>query len=497
VNDSLIWQTLGLAPTSDTVAIRRAYAARLRITRPEEDPMGFQALRTAYEAALLLSQVSASPQVSPSERRPIPASRDAGLIDLRDAYSHLEALLRRDDAACMDDLLAALKALVDAIHRTDIEVAATCEAALAHLLIDCKTRGDLLLPAAVARLRWAARAADWNAHPVFDALLVRTRAIEFLTHLEAQPTAMAHALRFLRTSHSGWRYQLALAADASLEQTIAQLLHYIRTACPAALTLLDRSALAWWNAYFERSRARPDAVDIAWLSLTLLLPLIASAAPASRGFDGLILGSSALCVLWALWNRKPTRLSPGEPRLLRPLLALIVNLPIGLWWALALNESSSPNAARVTCVIAASVLSHGLAMRRLVEWWVLRLSTAQRRWSQAAMGVSAFALLASAVGSNHPVALSAFGALVTSIVLLHRLPASQLIANEARVRIYVTVATWAALTALLSISKLDEHAVLRAGAVLFAAGVLITLSVCMAAEIRESGSLSLQNSKPS
>jgi hypothetical protein len=46
------WAILGLEPTSDERAVLRAYAKKLRETRPEDDPEGFQRLLAAREQAL-------------------------------------------------------------------------------------------------------------------------------------------------------------------------------------------------------------------------------------------------------------------------------------------------------------------------------------------------------------------------------------------------------------------------------------------------------------
>ena len=47
-----LWDILGTEPTGDERAIKRAYAKRLKVTRPEDDPQAFQELRDAYEYAL-------------------------------------------------------------------------------------------------------------------------------------------------------------------------------------------------------------------------------------------------------------------------------------------------------------------------------------------------------------------------------------------------------------------------------------------------------------
>ena len=47
-----IWRVLDLAPTDDAIAIKRAYAKRLKTTRPDDDAAAYQRLREAYDHAL-------------------------------------------------------------------------------------------------------------------------------------------------------------------------------------------------------------------------------------------------------------------------------------------------------------------------------------------------------------------------------------------------------------------------------------------------------------
>lgn len=51
-----IWQLLEIEKTTDTVAIRQAYRAKLPSHHPETDPIGFKALREAYEFAIQYAQ---------------------------------------------------------------------------------------------------------------------------------------------------------------------------------------------------------------------------------------------------------------------------------------------------------------------------------------------------------------------------------------------------------------------------------------------------------
>ena len=57
------WEVLGLPSDADTRSIKRQYAVLLKQHRPDEDPVGFQRLREAYEHALQWSRYEAPVEV--------------------------------------------------------------------------------------------------------------------------------------------------------------------------------------------------------------------------------------------------------------------------------------------------------------------------------------------------------------------------------------------------------------------------------------------------
>ncbi|MEL7297701.1 MAG: hypothetical protein AAGJ86_08545, partial [Pseudomonadota bacterium] len=62
-----IWGILGVAQTHDQKAIKRAYAAKLKVTRPDADPAGYQALRAAFDAAIRYAKHTQQRRSEPSQ----------------------------------------------------------------------------------------------------------------------------------------------------------------------------------------------------------------------------------------------------------------------------------------------------------------------------------------------------------------------------------------------------------------------------------------------
>jgi hypothetical protein len=99
------WAVLGLSADANVTAIRRAYAQRLRETRPDEDPLGFQQLVEARDLALQLASgaLSFEPPAVLWERPvpvdggdPRPHDDEPGPYDRHDAQEPVADVLATD-----------------------------------------------------------------------------------------------------------------------------------------------------------------------------------------------------------------------------------------------------------------------------------------------------------------------------------------------------------------------------------------------------------------
>ena len=66
-----IFFLLGIEETADKNLLKQAYRAKLVHTNPEDDPVGFQALRTVYEEAVSLADQAAAAQAAPIDDTPL------------------------------------------------------------------------------------------------------------------------------------------------------------------------------------------------------------------------------------------------------------------------------------------------------------------------------------------------------------------------------------------------------------------------------------------
>ncbi len=317
-----IWGILGVAPGSDRDTVRRAYARKLRVTNPEDDPQGFMALREAYEAALdhlrwaaedAAFEAEASPEATETtpdlppgtavytpdpyleplypaaatpespglsaEMQAFRAMRAADEADLAARQAGLVTALETPWAADADVLIGHFNAVLAAPLLAEIAVRAGVEEWLAHVIAAHLPRADPLVRPAVDHFGWGEQAGHGRSHAIY-AVLQRLEEGIFVTDA-ARLHAPLHLgwLALTTPPMADWRMRLAALLPGRPAE-VAAILGAVDGGLPGVRDWLNPDAEGWWRHFGARARVTAGTlllIPLAFAALALLI--VATGAP--------------------------------------------------------------------------------------------------------------------------------------------------------------------------------------------------------------------------
>jgi hypothetical protein len=285
VIQSQVMRVLGLAEGASEADIRKAYAQRLKITHPEDNPEGFKELRQAYESALQYLRfrqqypdayqdesetdaeaAGSDPQITVEtiprqqhvpaaplpvdDRREEPARLEPDENDL-----HAEACNRLggglQTGASTDELRAALEAVLTSPALANVDIYNRTEGWLIHVLASTAPASHPLLDRAIAFYQWN-RVGDHRNQGPGAIVNMRARipyekkATEFIARVKDKRHEFHRAYKELtRPPHT--RGPLSRVWALRREDLIDRFIAYITQRAPLAIESLDPEALAWWR----------------------------------------------------------------------------------------------------------------------------------------------------------------------------------------------------------------------------------------------------------
>ncbi len=314
------WTLLGLPPGADERSVKRAYAALLKKTRPEDDAAAYQALREAYEQALAQARHAATHAVEVETTAvgdPADVAQDAdpanGVHDQVPAgraitEQEARALAWQKAGMLWQEFLATAKAS----PRTKLE--RLCGGASILSLLEREALE-------VMAVRWcAAEEADPELHEaVIDYFgwaidhrhlerldgdtvhhaLARQRAYRAFVSLRANGSV--HLTRAL-LSRQVPRFSLNLLNGAFIRE-MRQVVQQVRWNAPELLHFhLDRTVFEWWEQRVMAPRVTLQSLMLSLLAGLVLFGATALLLPAEdESLWWRLLGCEIVAVLAGIW----------------------------------------------------------------------------------------------------------------------------------------------------------------------------------------------------
>lgn len=327
------WDVLGIPRDSDRATKRRAYAARLKQTNPEDDPQGFMALREAYEAALNWVEYEEDWDDPSWEAEPVadaPADAPAPTVDdpvvdvsappvaivppdlppredtdpfaddraeLAAYVEQLEAGLRGPWAASDAELKVLLNRILSAPAMMELDTRDRVEFWLAELLADTVPRSDRLLLRAIETFRWSQ---EGERPPAVWRVLGRLDEWTLMHKLNRGEHELSDGWKALtRPDIAPWRRRL-YALGPGLSGEVRQLFDLMQWQVPGIESHMDPGAARWWRAHLDAARfGFLDMTVIALAMVAALIVALVTSTPTARigGVVGLLALGTAFPVL--------------------------------------------------------------------------------------------------------------------------------------------------------------------------------------------------------
>lgn len=282
------WATLGIGPTADQLAIRRAYSRRLKVIDPEENPAAFHALREAYDWARAYAGRVGDGAPAPMAEAPQPADTADVAADTaaaapvasaapeqagpeRDSekpqwIDDIEAIQTLIDGTATreeiyDEVQARTERLLTSPEMLSVNHAGAIERWTAETILGGIPRTNGMLGPAVDHFRWAERAERWDCPPAILQVLQRRDDARYLGHLHETDDPMVRAFRLLQ------RPDIDPAPRDS--RLVAQFLAIVRLQHPSVQADLSPEAIRKWDACEEKRRSGffPRLLRLAGLGL--------------------------------------------------------------------------------------------------------------------------------------------------------------------------------------------------------------------------------------
>jgi len=297
-----VWDILGIAMTFDERAIKRAYAAKLRIHSPEADPAGYMKLREAYEAAKRYAErmrerpseqepeqeqterpLHSSPVVVTPEER-APTAQQQALAALRSllAAGQFDDFVRKLDEiraagvfATLDEQQDFIGEIAVMVHDTEVQDLDWCGKLAAHL--GAREHENVFQPGSEY---WHAYQELLNAYVAVRQMAVRTR-VASADEITKTPGYL-HVYNVLTSPFDSERMS-ALTRSQTYYRLAETLLERARKDPSIVIPPGNRE---WWERTAMAGLHRPMANST---------PVQATAPTPSTGS-----GRSALWILWPL-----------------------------------------------------------------------------------------------------------------------------------------------------------------------------------------------------